>query len=175
MLRVLVVDASPDCATTLQWLLQSWGHEACFATDGPTALDLANSFQPDVVVLDIALPGIDGYEVAKRLRKPNSKKPFLVAHSGFCTDADVQRSLKAGFLAHLAKPTDPEDIRKILVICEKWPHWNPPDQREDGSRPTVSLAESPTRATSSSSQTSPSGGQRPLIGMEDDRDSVLLP
>ena len=175
MLRILVVDDCPDNASTIQWLLLAWGHEACVATDGPTALDLADSFQPDVVVLDIGLPGIDGYEVAKRIREPDSEKPFIIAHSGYCTEADVQRSLRTGFLAHLAKPADPEDIRKILVICEKSLHWNPPTQREDGSRPTVSLAESPTRAPSASSQTSPSGGQRPLIGMEDDRDSVLLP
>jgi CheY-like chemotaxis protein len=67
MLRVLVVDDCPDTVTSLQLLLRSWGHEARVATDGLTALDLADAFRPDVVVLDIALPGMDGYEVAKRL------------------------------------------------------------------------------------------------------------
>jgi CheY-like chemotaxis protein len=143
MLRVLVVDDCPDTVTSLQLLLSSWGYEARAATDGLTALDLADSFQPDVVVLDIALPGMDGYEVAKRLRRPSSEKPIIIAHSGYRTEADVRRSLKAGFAAHLAKPVDPEDIRKVLIICEKWLHLNPPAQREDGSRPTTSLPARP--------------------------------
>jgi two-component system CheB/CheR fusion protein len=120
MLRILVVDDSPDCVTTLQWLLQAWGHETCVATDGLTALDLADSFQPDVVVLDIGLPGIDGYEVAKRLREANSEKPFIIVHSGYCSDGDVRRSREAGCIAHFSKPVDPEDIRRLLETCEKW-------------------------------------------------------
>jgi CheY-like chemotaxis protein len=144
MLRVLVVDDCRDSATTLQWLVRNWGHEACVAADGPTALALADGFQPDVVVLDIALPAMDGYEVAKRLRKPNSEKPILIAHSGYCTEADVRRSLKAGFVAHLVKPVDPDDIQKILVICEKWLHLNPSAQREGGSKPTASLPARPS-------------------------------
>jgi len=143
MLRVLVVDDCPDSVLSLRLLLQSWGYEARDATDGPAALDVADSFQPDVVVLDIGLPGMDGYQVAKRLRKPNSETPFIVVHSGHCTDADMRRSLKAGFIAHLPKPVDPEDIRKILVICEKWLRRNPPAQREDGSEPIASLPARP--------------------------------
>jgi CheY-like chemotaxis protein len=175
MLRVLVVDDSQDTATTLQWLLRVWGYEAHVATDGPTALKVADNFHPDAVILDIALPGMDGYELAKRLRKPNSEKPFIVAHSGYCSDAHVRRSLKAGFAAHLPKPVDPEDIRKILVICEKWLRWNPPAQREDGSRPTVSLSKTPTRATSASSQTISSEGHDPPTVEEVDIDSARFP
>jgi CheY-like chemotaxis protein len=119
MLRILVVDDCPDYATTLQWLLRAWGYEAHVATDGLTALALADSFQPDVVVLDIGLPGIDGYEVAKRLRELDSQKPFIIAHSGYCSDTDVRRSLEAGCIAHLSKPVDPEDIRRLLETCEK--------------------------------------------------------
>jgi CheY-like chemotaxis protein len=143
MLRVLVVDDCPDTVTSLQLLLRSWGHETRIATDGLTALDLADGFQPDVVVLDIALPGMDGYEVAKRLGKPNSEKPIIIAHSGYSTEADVRRSLKAGFAAHLAKPVAPEDIRKVLIICENWLHLNPPAQREHSSKPTASLPARP--------------------------------
>jgi CheY-like chemotaxis protein len=120
MLRILVVDDCLDSATTLQWLLRAWGHEACIATDGPKALDLADSFQPDVVVLDIGLPGIDGYEVTKRLREPHSEKPFAIAHSGYCSDAEARRSLEAGCIAHLCKPVDPQDIRQLVETCEKW-------------------------------------------------------
>ncbi len=143
MLRVLVVDDCQDSATSLQLLLQVWGHEARVAIDGPTAIQMAESFWPDVMILDIDLPGMDGYEVAKRLRKTNSETPFIVIHSGHCTDADMRRSLKAGFIAHLPKPVDPEDIRKVLVICEKWLHRNPPAHREGGSLPTASLPASP--------------------------------
>jgi CheY-like chemotaxis protein len=125
MLRILVVDDCPDSATTLQMLLQGWGYEAHVATDGPTALDLADIHQPDVVILDLGLPGMDGYEVARRLRRPGGLRPVLVAHSGYCTDADVRRSLEAGFIAHLAKPVASEEIRRALGICEKWLHWNP--------------------------------------------------
>ena len=120
MLRILVVDDCLDCATTLEWLLRAWGHEACIATDGPKALDLADSFQPDVVVLDIGLLGIGGYEVAKRLREPHSEKPFIIARSGYFSDAGVRRSLEAGCFAHLCRPVDPEVIRRLLETCEKW-------------------------------------------------------
>jgi two-component system CheB/CheR fusion protein len=139
MLRILVVDDSQDSATSMQLLLQVWGYEAHVASDGPTAIRMAESFRPDVMILDIDLPGMDGYEVAKRLRKSNSETPFIVIHSGHCTDADMRRSLMAGFIAHLPKPVDPGDIRKILVICDKWLHLNPPSPREEGPRPTASL------------------------------------
>lgn len=167
MLRVLVVDDCLDTVTSLQLVLRSWGHEARVATDGLAALDLADNFHPDVLILDIALPGMDGYEVAKRLRKPNSEKPILIAHSGHCTEADVRRSLKDGFAAHLAKPVDPADIRKTLVICEKWLHLNPPTQHEDGSTAM------PTQATSvSSRKITLESHNRPIDG-EDDTDSAL--
>ncbi len=167
MLRILVVDDCPDSVLSLQLLLQSWGYIACVAVDGPTALELADGFQPDVVVLDIALPAMDGYEVAKRLRKPSSEKPIIIAHSGHCTEADVRRSLTAGFAAHLAKPADPEGIRKVLAVCEKWLHLNPPALSEGGSTAM------PTQATSVSSQRiSFEGHNRPIDG-EDDTDSAL--
>ncbi len=141
---VLVVDKSSDSVLSLQTLLQNRGYEACVASDGLTALDVADRFWPDVVVLDISLPGRDGYELAKRLQKPNPEKPFIVVQSGFCTESDVRRSLGTGLIAHLPKPVDPEDIRKILGICEKWLRLNSPAQRKDSPRPTASLPAMPT-------------------------------
>jgi CheY-like chemotaxis protein len=120
MLRILVVDDWPDAVMSLQLLLQSWGYEALVAVDGPSALKMADRFHPDVVILDIGMPGMDGYEVAKRLQEPNPETPFIIAHSGYCTDTDVRRSLKAGCIAHLPKPVDPDDIRRLLETCEKW-------------------------------------------------------
>ncbi len=125
MLRILIVDDCPDSATTLQLLLRSWGHETHVATDGPTALELADIHQPDVVILDLGKPGMNGYAVANHLRRLRQRKPILIAHSGSCRSEDVRRSLEAGCLAHLTKPVHPEEIRRTLGICRKWLHWNP--------------------------------------------------
>src|SRR5262249_48412946 len=96
-LRVLVVDDYPDSLTTLRWLLQAWGYEVAEAPDGPSALSSAASFVPDVVLLDIGLPGMDGYEVARQLRAlPGQGKTLLVALTGFGQVADVERCLQAG-------------------------------------------------------------------------------
>jgi CheY-like chemotaxis protein len=121
MSRVLVVDDCLDTDTTLQWLLREWGHEACVATDGETALKMADIFHPDAVILDIGLPGIDGYDVAKSLRQFDPRKPFIIAHSGYCTEADVRRSLEAGCNHHLPKPIEPDEIKRLLESCEHKP------------------------------------------------------
>ena len=120
MLRVLAVDDWPDSLTTLRLLLQVWGHEACVADDGPTALRMADSFQPDVVILDIAMPGMDGYAVAKRLRQFDRGKPLIIAYSGFCTAEDVRRSLEVGCNYHFSKPVEPDTIRRLLGAYEQW-------------------------------------------------------
>jgi CheY-like chemotaxis protein len=130
MLRVLVVDDWQDSITSLHWLLQNWGHEAHVAADGPTALEMADSLQPDVVILDIAMPGMDGYEVAKRLQQRDAHKPFIIIHSGYCSEADVRRSLEAGCSYHFPKPVDPDDIRRLLEAYEKWLQRKIPHQTE---------------------------------------------
>ncbi len=119
MLRVLVVDDWPDSIMTLQLLLQSWGHEALVAVDGSQTLKMAELIELDVVILDIGMPGMDGYEVAKRLRQRNRRKPIIIAHSGYCTDADIRLALEAGCDYHLAKPVDPDDIKRLLESCEQ--------------------------------------------------------
>lgn len=119
MLRVLAVDDRTDSNTILRLLLQTWGYEALVAVDGPTALKIADSFQPDVLILDIAMPGMHGYEVAKRLRQVDPHKPLIIALSGFCTKDDACRSLEAGCNYHFAKPADPNEIKQILDDYER--------------------------------------------------------
>jgi CheY-like chemotaxis protein len=115
-LRVLVVDDNVDAAATLASLLETEGHQVRRAHDGPGALAAADAFLPDAVVLDLGLPGMDGYEVARRLRsKTEDRKPLLVAVSGYGRDEDRRRSRQAGFDHHLIKPTELSALRSALA------------------------------------------------------------
>jgi signal transduction histidine kinase len=118
-LRVLVVDDSRDAAETLALLLRGLGHEVHTAYDGPSALEAAREQRPDVVLLDIGLPHMDGYEVATQLRQqPDTRAVLLVAMTGFGQEQDRQRSLAAGFDHHLVKPVDPVELQKLLARRE---------------------------------------------------------
>ncbi|HEY0511037.1 MAG TPA: ATP-binding protein [Thermoanaerobaculia bacterium] len=115
-LRVLVVDDSEDTAEMMTALLEMDGHDVRTAHSGPAALEVAAAFHPDVAVLDIGLPGLDGYQVAQRLREdPGLKDLTLIAASGYGQDADLQRSREVGFDRHLVKPVDPRELREILA------------------------------------------------------------
>jgi PAS domain S-box-containing protein len=113
--RVLVVDDNLDAANTLHLLLQSLGHETRIAHDGPTALAVADEFRPDVVLLDIGMPGMSGYEVARHLRSRGQRPIKIVAITGWGTDADRARSSEAGFDIHLVKPVAEGDLRQVLL------------------------------------------------------------
>jgi CheY-like chemotaxis protein len=114
-LRVLVVDDCRDTAESLQILLEAWGHEARAAHDGPSALRLASEFGPDAVLLDIGLPQMDGWEVARQMRKlPEGRGMFLVALTGFGYDRHRDRSLVAGCDQHLVKPVHPAELRRLF-------------------------------------------------------------
>jgi signal transduction histidine kinase/DNA-binding response OmpR family regulator len=114
--RVLVVDDNVDSAVSLALLLQLEGHEVRTAHDGPAALDLAQSFRPEVVFLDIGLPMMDGYEVARRLRQLLPSESFvLAALTGYGHEEDRLRSEQAGFNAHLIKPVDPAAVHRLLA------------------------------------------------------------
>jgi PAS domain S-box-containing protein len=114
--RVLVVDDNVDAAQGLASLLEIIGHQVRIAYDGPSAVAAAIDYQPDVVLLDIGLPGLDGYQVAQRIRQQDSlKSVVLAALTGYGQDADRQRSHDAGFNHHLTKPANFEDIEKILM------------------------------------------------------------
>jgi CheY-like chemotaxis protein len=119
MLRILIVDDWQDSLMTLQLLLQSWGHETHSAYDGPMALKMAETIEPDVVILDIGMPGMDGYQVAKDLRQRGPKKPCIIAHSGYCAPGDVRCAFEAGCNYHLAKPADPDELKRLLDACEQ--------------------------------------------------------
>jgi len=114
-LRVLVVEDHADTASTVERLLRLSGVEVWTAPDGAAALQTAAEFPPDVVLLDIGLPGMDGYEVARRLAVhcPNGK-PYLVAITGYGTEADRRRAAEAGIDLHLLKPADPEELMRLV-------------------------------------------------------------
>jgi CheY-like chemotaxis protein len=114
--RVLVVDDNADAAESLCILLQMAGHTVCTAGDGLAAVRLAQEFQPDVVLLDIGMPGINGYEAAARIRAlPEGGHIQLIALTGWGQDSDRQKAAAAGFDYHLTKPADPELVERILA------------------------------------------------------------
>jgi PAS domain S-box-containing protein len=110
-MRVLVVDDNIDAAEMLAEWLGAVGHSVRVAADGPTALEIAADFKPDVALLDIGLPVMDGYEVARRLRdQPGCAKMRLIALTGYGQESDHERSRRAGFEDHLVKPVDLDAI-----------------------------------------------------------------
>jgi PAS domain S-box-containing protein len=113
--RVLVVDDNADAAATLELLLKSLGHETRVVHDGLEALSVAPRFRPDIVLLDIGMPGLGGYEVARRLRALKKQRPFrIVAVTGWGQEADRHRSREAGFDVHLVKPVEPNELARVL-------------------------------------------------------------
>jgi K+-sensing histidine kinase KdpD/CheY-like chemotaxis protein len=115
-LRVLVVEDNVDTAAAMSKLLTQAGCDTNVAHDGPAALEAAGAFRPQVVLLDIGLPGIDGYEVARRLRADSRHRGLrLVAISGYGQAQDQQRSREAGFDHHLVKPVDYRALIKLLA------------------------------------------------------------
>jgi PAS domain S-box-containing protein len=113
--RVLVVDDNVDAATALNLFVQSLGHETCVVYDGLEALKMAVEFRPDIVLLDIGMPGLDGYEVARRLRALKKDRTFrIVAVTGWGQEEDRQRSREAGFDLHLVKPVDHKKLLQVL-------------------------------------------------------------
>ena len=116
--RVLVVDDNRDSAETMAVLLRLWGHEARSAEHGAAALEVAQEFRPEAVLLDIGLPQMDGYEVARRLRAlPGLDGVLLIAMTGYGQDQDRRRARRAGFDHHLVKPVDPEALRRLLALA----------------------------------------------------------
>jgi PAS domain S-box-containing protein len=114
--RVLVVDDSPDAADSLALLLKLAGQDVRAVYEGPAALTQAETYRPDLVFLDIGMPGLDGYEVARRLRRlPNAGDMFLVALTGWGQDEDRRRSQEAGFDRHLIKPVEMKDLHELLA------------------------------------------------------------
>src|SRR5262249_54885170 len=117
--RVLVVDDNQDAATTMAHLIEGYGHEVRTAGDGPAALALLQGFRPEVALLDIGLPVMDGYELARRLMEVLGGDHLgLVAVTGYGKDPARQRSRDAGFHVHLTKPVSLELLLAALTDCE---------------------------------------------------------
>jgi len=114
--RVLVVDDQPDSTDSLALLLRLRGHEVRTASDGSSALEEFARYRPEVVFLDLGLPGMSGYDVARQLRAmPEARDVRLVALTGYGTEADRERTRAAGFDVHLAKPVDPHAVESLLA------------------------------------------------------------
>jgi CheY-like chemotaxis protein/two-component sensor histidine kinase len=114
--RILIADDNVDSAHTLDMLLRAMGQETCVAYDGVTALEAVESFRPDIVLLDIGMPRLDGYEVARRIRaRPDSSALTVVAITGWGQESHRQRAREAGFDHHFVKPVSEHALRKLLI------------------------------------------------------------
>src|SRR5262249_51493418 len=113
--RVLVVDDNVDSAESMAVLLRLYGHDVRLAHDGEAALEAARSFRPEGMFLDISLPKMDGYEVARRLRlEPAMCSLTLVAMTGYGQEEERRRTREAGFHSHLVKPVDFDMLQELL-------------------------------------------------------------
>jgi CheY-like chemotaxis protein len=114
--RVLVVDDSEVQAKSLGMLLEMMGHQVRVAYNGLTALEISAEFVPDVALIDVGLPGMDGYELARRIRaQPQLQHTVLIAQTGWGREEDRENSREAGFDHHLSKPIDHQLLEKILA------------------------------------------------------------
>jgi PAS domain S-box-containing protein len=113
--RILIVDDNPDTAQSMAWLLKHAGHRVEVAHDGRSAIDAARDQRPDIMLLDIGLPGMDGYGVARRIRQDEGcKDTVIIGMSGYSQEDDRRRSREAGFNHHLAKPVDYESLIALI-------------------------------------------------------------
>ncbi len=115
--RVLVADDNPDTTEMMRVMLELSGHQVEVAGDGWSAADKAKAFNPHIVILDIGMPRVDGYEAARRIRELLGDRVVLVALTGWGQDDDKRRSREAGFDHHLTKPPDPETLDRLIVEC----------------------------------------------------------
>ena len=112
--QVLIVEDNADQAATLKMFLSIKGHNLEIASSGPAAIELARRQRPDVVLLDLGLPGFDGFEVARRLRQEHGSQMRIIAVSAYASESDRRQSIEAGCELHLVKPADPRFIESLL-------------------------------------------------------------
>jgi CheY-like chemotaxis protein len=112
--RVVVIEDNEDIRETLEALLRIWGHEAWLAGDGPAGVRQVLAVRPDVALIDVGLPGMNGYEVARAIRRELGGEVRLVAVTGYGQPGDIAQALDAGFDRHLLKPIAPEVLEKML-------------------------------------------------------------
>jgi CheY-like chemotaxis protein len=115
-LRILVVEDNHDAADSLCWLLEHFGHEVAAAYNGPAGVQAALTWNPEVILCDIGLPGLDGYGVVQALRRvPEMAGVRMIAVTAYGQDSDRRRSREAGFDLHLTKPVDPNALQDVLM------------------------------------------------------------
>jgi CheY-like chemotaxis protein len=120
--RVLIVDDISDITAMLSELVTLLGHEACVANDGIEALERAREFHPDLVLLDLGMPEVDGFEVARRLRaEPDGHRILLIAMSGWGHAAAREQAVQAGFDRHFLKPITLAHLTALLALPPKEP------------------------------------------------------
>jgi CheY-like chemotaxis protein len=144
LLRILVVEDNRDSADSLRLLLELSGHEVAVAYTGHDGVRAAEQCQPDVVLCDIGLPGLDGYGVARRLRdNPTTAKARLIAVTAYGQDEDRRRSHEAGFEQHLVKPVDPDALQRVLncsaVLNRQKSGFVPPSPESHRQCPTATV------------------------------------
>jgi|SRR6185503_12419743 len=115
---ILIVEDNDDARDALRMLLELDGHVVEAAAEGHAALEIARGKDPDVALVDIGLPGIDGYEVARRIRAADGKRPLLIALTGYGQPEDRRRAAEAGFDSVLVKPVDPNALSDLLATLE---------------------------------------------------------
>jgi CheY-like chemotaxis protein len=118
-IRILIIEDNRDAADSLHMLLEVLGHEVQVAYNGTAGLALADEWLPEVILSDIGLPGLDGYGVARELRRnPATAQIRLIAVTGYGSEADRRRAFEAGFDYHLTKPVDPEVLLALIGLPE---------------------------------------------------------
>jgi CheY-like chemotaxis protein len=115
MSMVLLVEDNADAREALRVLLELDGYDVEVAGDGPQGLEIARAKTPAVALIDIGLPGMDGYEVARRIRGLSGSRPLLIALTGYSDPDDRRRAEEAGFDAHVVKPVDPDELTRLLA------------------------------------------------------------
>jgi CheY-like chemotaxis protein len=115
---ILIIEDNADARDALRVLLELEGHTVEAAGEGQQALDLARANDPDIALVDIGLPGIDGYEIARRVRARDARRPILIALTGYGQPEDRQRATEAGFDDVLVKPVDPTALASLLATLE---------------------------------------------------------
>ena len=136
-LDIVVIEDNPDIRETMQMLLEIWGHRVQTASDGAEGIELVLASRPDVALVDIGLPLVDGYEVAERVRAElGDARPRMIAMSGFGQRRDRRRSIISGFDAHLVKPVEANRLRRLLA---EQPRKAPDDSHADPASETHHL------------------------------------
>lgn len=146
MARILIIEDNPVNLELTSYLLRAWGHEALAATDGLAGLEAARRERPELIVCDIQMPGLDGYELAQRLKAdPELRATPLLAVSALAMVGDRDRALEAGFDAHLSKPIDPAVFME--TVAKYLPGSSPSPPAPAAPDPTETLAQRPVPET----------------------------